>query len=63
MEHGFRLEKSAKDDILLFGQIIMCSLRILNIKIGSQEDLEKIDFEKNYLIKSPETPIIALKLN
>ena len=46
MEHGFRLEKSAKDDLLLFGQIIMCRLGILNIKIGLQEDLEKIDFEK-----------------
>ena len=43
---GFRLEKRVKDDLLLFVQMIMCRLKILNIKIGSQEDLEKNDFKK-----------------
>ena len=44
---GFRLEKRVKDDLLLFVQMIMCRLKILNFKIGSQEDLEK-KILKNY---------------
>ena len=44
---GFRLEKRVKDDLLLFVQMIMCRLKILNFKNGSQEDLEKTIL-KNY---------------
>ena len=43
---GFRLEKRVKDDLLLFVQMIMCRLKILNFKIGSQEGLEKNNFDK-----------------